>query len=227
MSPVSPEHLQVSPYPHPPALLGGLCEGLSLGVPPTAAPPAPSGPHRRAGSPPLRRLLHVAGAAAAGGHSASLHPGVRDHCPAIPVPPPASPVPPPALIVPLPALSVLNCSPTRPQPPPAPFPDIPTWGWTRGPPSDPPSPRRRAPSFRLPPTPDTPCILVGPGTGVAPFRSFWQHRLHLLSTGGGDRDRAGDRATGAMGCQGEGDGEMVTWGWGSGGWDDVRTGTRG
>ncbi|NXS57777.1 NOS3 protein, partial [Brachypteracias leptosomus] len=41
-----------------------------------------------------------------------------------------------------------------------------------------------APSFRLPPTPETPCILVGPGTGVAPFRSFWQHRLHHLQAGG-------------------------------------------
>ncbi|NWI08316.1 NOS3 protein, partial [Crypturellus soui] len=44
---------------------------------------------------------------------------------------------------------------------------------------------RGAPSFRLPQAPDTPCILVGPGTGVAPFRSFWQQRLHLLEAGGG------------------------------------------
>ncbi|XP_064301356.1 nitric oxide synthase 3 isoform X1 [Phalacrocorax carbo] len=49
---------------------------------------------------------------------------------------------------------------------------------------------RGAPSFRLPPTPEAPCILVGPGTGVAPFRSFWQQRLHQL--------RAGDGPLGSM-----------------------------
>uniref|UniRef100_A0A8C2T8T4 Nitric oxide synthase 3 n=1 Tax=Coturnix japonica TaxID=93934 RepID=A0A8C2T8T4_COTJA len=42
-----------------------------------------------------------------------------------------------------------------------------------------------APSFRPPPTPEAPCILVGPGTGVAPFRSFWQQRLQHLQAGGG------------------------------------------
>uniref|UniRef100_A0A672TUY1 Nitric oxide synthase n=1 Tax=Strigops habroptila TaxID=2489341 RepID=A0A672TUY1_STRHB len=41
-----------------------------------------------------------------------------------------------------------------------------------------------APSFRLPPTLEAPCILVGPGTGIAPFRSFWQQRLHHLQTEG-------------------------------------------
>uniref|UniRef100_A0A3Q2NWL0 Nitric oxide synthase n=1 Tax=Fundulus heteroclitus TaxID=8078 RepID=A0A3Q2NWL0_FUNHE len=37
---------------------------------------------------------------------------------------------------------------------------------------------RSAPSFQLPKDNQAPCILVGPGTGIAPFRSFWQQRLY-------------------------------------------------
>ncbi|KAK0160391.1 hypothetical protein PV328_007803 [Microctonus aethiopoides] len=35
---------------------------------------------------------------------------------------------------------------------------------------------RSAPNFHMPPDDEAPMILVGPGTGIAPFRGFWHHR---------------------------------------------------
>ncbi|EMP37688.1 Nitric oxide synthase, inducible [Chelonia mydas] len=43
---------------------------------------------------------------------------------------------------------------------------------------------RSASGFRLPKDPAKPCILIGPGTGIAPFRSFWQQRLYDLEKKG-------------------------------------------
>nr|BAD67165.1 nitric oxide synthase 2 [Meriones unguiculatus] len=56
---------------------------------------------------------------------------------------------------------------------------------------------RSVSGFQLPEDPSQPCILIGPGTGIAPFRSFWQQRLHDSQHKG----LKGGRMTLVFGCR--------------------------
>ncbi|XP_037665824.1 nitric oxide synthase, inducible isoform X1 [Choloepus didactylus] len=56
---------------------------------------------------------------------------------------------------------------------------------------------RSASGFQLPEDPSRPCLLVGAGTGIAPFRGFWRQRLHDA----GRRGLPEGRMTLVFGCR--------------------------
>ncbi|RVE54796.1 hypothetical protein evm_000563 [Chilo suppressalis] len=50
---------------------------------------------------------------------------------------------------------------------------------------------RRAPNFHLPKDISAPLILIGPGSGIAPFRGFWHHRRHQIKNLDSGKDEPG------------------------------------
>ncbi|RWS27093.1 nitric oxide synthase: salivary gland-like protein [Leptotrombidium deliense] len=50
---------------------------------------------------------------------------------------------------------------------------------------------RSAPNFRMPDDQSAPVIMVGPGTGIAPFRSFWLHRYAHANMNATEKDNFG------------------------------------
>ncbi|CAG5122629.1 unnamed protein product, partial [Candidula unifasciata] len=63
---------------------------------------------------------------------------------------------------------------------------------------------RAAPTFHLPENPSLPVIMVGPGTGIAPFRSFWQQRsidLEMLNVPSQDNQNKFGEMSMYFGCR--------------------------
>lgn len=57
-----------------------------------------------------------------------------------------------------------------------------------------------ASSFHMPTDTSRPIIMIGPGTGIAPFRGFWQERRIKVSEHGGTGTRFG-KMTLFFGCR--------------------------
>ncbi|XP_066268552.1 nitric oxide synthase 1-like [Branchiostoma lanceolatum] len=59
---------------------------------------------------------------------------------------------------------------------------------------------RAAKNFHLPADPSMPVLMVGPGTGIAPLRSFWQQRQMEIKSGNGQGGNHGDMTL-VFGCR--------------------------